>query len=130
MGLAGNKGGVSVRFSLYGSSYCFLCVHLAAGSEGVSKRNQNAIDILTRTNFGYIAKRELALPSEIQQVQNESPAAASSYYNYYGTQGAAPNPTSQASSFGPPSLPSIEDLSNNPYLPLKHKQVVFVTLLF
>eukprot|EP01084_Bolivina_argentea_P147095 257407_1 len=30
LGIGGNKGGVGIRFNIYGTSICFICCHLAA----------------------------------------------------------------------------------------------------
>jgi alpha-D-ribose 1-methylphosphonate 5-triphosphate synthase subunit PhnG len=38
-GLAGNKGGVGIRFSLYDSTMCLMTCHLAAGHSNVAERN-------------------------------------------------------------------------------------------
>ncbi|KAF9625227.1 hypothetical protein IFM89_020813 [Coptis chinensis] len=53
MGCFGNKGSVSVRFYLRGTSFCFVCGHLASGGkEGDEKyRNSDAAEILSRTSF-------------------------------------------------------------------------------
>lgn len=53
LGRLGNKGAVSVRFLLHGTSFCFVCCHLASGGkEGdVLLRNIDAADILSRTSF-------------------------------------------------------------------------------
>ncbi|KAJ7970226.1 putative Type I inositol polyphosphate 5-phosphatase [Quillaja saponaria] len=53
MGCLGNKGSVSVRFCLHGTSLCFVCSHLASGGrEGDQmRRNSNAADILHHTSF-------------------------------------------------------------------------------
>ncbi|XP_042496005.1 type IV inositol polyphosphate 5-phosphatase 9-like [Macadamia integrifolia] len=53
IGCLGNKGSVSVRFSLDETSFCFVCTHLASGGkEGDEKhRNTNAEEILSRTSF-------------------------------------------------------------------------------
>ncbi|XP_062194958.1 type IV inositol polyphosphate 5-phosphatase 9-like isoform X2 [Phragmites australis] len=53
LGRLGNKGAVSVRFLLHGTSFCFVCCHLACGSgEGDAlHRNTDAVGILSRTSF-------------------------------------------------------------------------------
>lgn len=53
LGRLGNKGAVSVRFLLHGTSFCFVCCHLASGSKcgAVLLRNADAADILSRTSF-------------------------------------------------------------------------------
>ncbi|KAL5223167.1 hypothetical protein ABZP36_027880 [Zizania latifolia] len=53
LGRLGNKGAVSVRFMLHGTSFCFVCCHLASGGkEGDALlRNADAADILSRTSF-------------------------------------------------------------------------------
>ncbi|TVU05821.1 hypothetical protein EJB05_49005 [Eragrostis curvula] len=53
LGRLGNKGAVSVRFLLHGTSFCFVCCHLASGSEGGDAllRNADAASILSRTSF-------------------------------------------------------------------------------
>ncbi|KDP38175.1 hypothetical protein JCGZ_04818 [Jatropha curcas] len=53
MGCLGNKGSVSVRFQLQGTSFCFVCSHLASGGrEGDEKhRNSDVSEILSRTTF-------------------------------------------------------------------------------
>ena len=40
-GMAGNKGGVGIRFDLYDSSFCFVCAHLAAGQKNFEDRNRD-----------------------------------------------------------------------------------------
>jgi inositol polyphosphate 5-phosphatase INPP5B/F len=51
MGMMGNKGGVSVRLSLYDSSLCFVCAHLAAHRENIAGRNSDFKNIIERTVF-------------------------------------------------------------------------------
>ncbi|KAJ1426763.1 Endonuclease/exonuclease/phosphatase [Ochromonadaceae sp. CCMP2298] len=51
MGMMGNKGGVSVRFSLYDSSLCFVCSHLAAHRENIAGRNADFKNIIDRSLF-------------------------------------------------------------------------------
>jgi phosphatidylinositol-bisphosphatase len=52
MGLMGNKGGTSVRFRLYDSTFCFVCAHLAAHRGAVQQRNADFYSILAKTAFG------------------------------------------------------------------------------
>lgn len=47
----GNKGGVAVRMSLYDSSICFVCSHLAAHRENVAARNSDYKNIFERSIF-------------------------------------------------------------------------------
>lgn len=51
MGMMGNKGGVSVRFSLFDSTICFICAHLAAHRENVAGRNTDFKNIYEKSLF-------------------------------------------------------------------------------
>lgn len=51
MGMMGNKGGVSIRFSLYDSTIVFVCAHLAAHRENVAGRNSDYKSIYDRSIF-------------------------------------------------------------------------------
>lgn len=51
MGVMGNKGGVSVRFTLYDSSICVVCSHLAAHRENVAGRNGDFQSIIEKSVF-------------------------------------------------------------------------------
>jgi len=51
MGMLGNKGGVSVRFQLYDSTFCFVCAHFAAHRENVAGRNADFQSIIQKTSF-------------------------------------------------------------------------------
>ncbi|CAN6478914.1 unnamed protein product [Victoria cruziana] len=66
MGCLGNKGSVSVRFLLNGTSFCFVCTHLASGEkEGdESHRNWGVSQIMSRTKFP--AGPSMDLPRTIQ----------------------------------------------------------------
>ena len=51
MGMAGNKGGASIRFKFYDSYLCFVCAHLAAHRENVEGRNSDFANIVAKTVF-------------------------------------------------------------------------------
>eukprot|EP01031_Cornospumella_fuschlensis_P042228 gene42228-51563_t len=51
MGMMGNKGGVSVRLSVYDSTICFICAHLAAHRENVAGRNADFKNIYEKSVF-------------------------------------------------------------------------------
>lgn len=51
MSSQGNKGGVSIRFSLYGHSLCFLNCHLAAHIHNASERVEEFEHILSSQTF-------------------------------------------------------------------------------
>ncbi|XP_059072764.1 type I inositol polyphosphate 5-phosphatase 2 isoform X1 [Cryptomeria japonica] len=54
MGCLGNKGSISVSFSLHETSFCFVCAHLASGQKEGDElhRNSHVVEILKRTIFG------------------------------------------------------------------------------
>ncbi|KAF7836287.1 type I inositol polyphosphate 5-phosphatase 10 [Senna tora] len=58
MGCLGNKGCISVSMSLFQTSFCFICSHLASGEkEGDElRRNLDVIEILKNTQFPRICK--------------------------------------------------------------------------
>ncbi|XAR73348.1 hypothetical protein NMG60_11007292 [Bertholletia excelsa] len=58
MGRLGNKGCISVSFSLHQTSFCFVCSHLASGEkEGDElRRNADVAEILKSTQFPKICK--------------------------------------------------------------------------
>ena len=51
LGVGGNKGGVAIRFQLYGSTLCFINAHLAAHQEEVHMRNSDSKEILSSLQF-------------------------------------------------------------------------------
>lgn len=51
MGMMGNKGGASIRFTLFDSSLCFVCSHLAAHRENVVGRNNDFKNIIEKTVY-------------------------------------------------------------------------------
>lgn len=51
MGMLGNKGGVSIRMSIYDSSVCFVCSHLAAHRGAVTSRNEDFKNIIEKSLF-------------------------------------------------------------------------------
>ncbi|PVH36943.1 hypothetical protein PAHAL_6G203100 [Panicum hallii] len=71
LGRLGNKGAVSVRFLLHGTSFCFVCCHLASGGEDgdALRRNADAAGIVSRTSFSGrrdgLTQEELQLPRKI-----------------------------------------------------------------
>ncbi|KAH9718609.1 Type I inositol polyphosphate 5-phosphatase 5 [Citrus sinensis] len=58
MGCLGNKGCTSISMSVYNTSFCFVCCHLASGEkEGDElKRNADVAEILKSTQFPKICK--------------------------------------------------------------------------
>ncbi|XP_070572000.1 phosphatidylinositol 4,5-bisphosphate 5-phosphatase A-like isoform X2 [Ptychodera flava] len=50
-GLWGNKGGVSIRFGLYGASVCIVNCHLEAHLEGWAQRNKDYVNIINDQYF-------------------------------------------------------------------------------
>ncbi|ERM97263.1 hypothetical protein AMTR_s00119p00116020 [Amborella trichopoda] len=58
MGCLGNKGCISVSMSLYQTSFCFVCSHLASGEKDGDelRRNSDVIEILKNTQFPKICK--------------------------------------------------------------------------
>lgn len=67
----GNKGAVSIRFELGGTSFCFINAHLAAHQESVAKRNEDFHEIVDRTMFWKVPGEP-----EIQPNQASQPAGA------------------------------------------------------
>ena len=51
LGMMGNKGGVCVRLSVFDSSVCFVCSHLAAHRENLQGRNADFRNIVERSFF-------------------------------------------------------------------------------
>lgn len=58
MGMMGNKGGVSIRFSIYDSTIVFICSHLAAHRENVIGRNNDFKNIYEKSLF-YVNENNL-----------------------------------------------------------------------
>jgi hypothetical protein len=69
MGVLGNKGGVSVRFQLNDSTFCFVCAHFAAHRENVAGRNADFQSIVAKTAFevGEEAVREGVKSGSLEQ---------------------------------------------------------------
>jgi hypothetical protein len=61
------QGAVSVRFLLHGTSFCFVCCHLASGGEegDALLRNADAADIFARTSFHGAVLSPEELPKKI-----------------------------------------------------------------
>ncbi|XP_055376290.1 synaptojanin-1 [Condylostylus longicornis] len=51
-GATGNKGATAIRFTLYGTSVCFVCSHFAAGQSQVAERNADFSEITKKLSFG------------------------------------------------------------------------------
>ncbi|KAK1373113.1 type I inositol polyphosphate 5-phosphatase 8 [Heracleum sosnowskyi] len=53
MGYLGNKGSISMSMTMYNTTFCFVCTHLASGQkEGDEvKRNMDVTEILKKTKF-------------------------------------------------------------------------------
>jgi hypothetical protein len=51
MGIAGNKGGVGIRFRFYESDVCFINCHFASGDSQIQHRNQDYRTIEYRMTF-------------------------------------------------------------------------------
>ncbi|PSR86677.1 Type I inositol polyphosphate 5-phosphatase [Actinidia chinensis var. chinensis] len=58
MGYMGNKGSISISMTLYQTSFCFVCTHLASGEkEGDEvRRNSDVMEILKKTRFSHFLK--------------------------------------------------------------------------
>ncbi|GLJ06312.1 hypothetical protein SUGI_0036130 [Cryptomeria japonica] len=58
MGYFGNKGSISISMSFQGTSFCFVCSHLASGEKGCDmiRRNYDVMEILKRTHFPQMDK--------------------------------------------------------------------------
>jgi phosphatidylinositol-bisphosphatase len=68
-GALGNKGGVSIRFSFYDTTLCFVCSHLAAHRGNVSGRNADYWSIVNKTAFD--GDQETAVSWEIRGLNGE-----------------------------------------------------------
>ena len=51
MGIAGNKGGVGVRFRFYETDICFVNAHFASGDNQTHRRNEDYQTIESRMEF-------------------------------------------------------------------------------
>lgn len=63
MGMLGNKGGVSIRLTLFDSGICVVCSHLAAHRENVAGRNADYKNILEKTTFT-ASSQDTAVPGQ------------------------------------------------------------------
>ncbi|KAI9085854.1 hypothetical protein K1719_032268 [Acacia pycnantha] len=67
MGYLGNKGSISISMTLYQTSFCFVCTHLASGEKDGDevRRNFDVSEILKRTRFSLsFNSTDLRLPPE------------------------------------------------------------------
>ena len=78
MGMMGNKGGVSIRFSLYDSTICFVCAHLAAHRENVVGRNNDYKNIFEKSVF-YVTENYSSKPEDgtTNSVNSNIPSSSS-----------------------------------------------------
>lgn len=53
-GYAGNKGAVCATITIYSTSICFICAHLAAGEKNVVNRNNDVSEIARKLKFDNI----------------------------------------------------------------------------
>ncbi|MCE3050684.1 hypothetical protein HAX54_047884 [Datura stramonium] len=68
MGCLGNKGCIAISMSLYRTSFCFVCSHLASGEkEGDElRRNADVVEILKTIQFPRICRNpEAGMPEKI-----------------------------------------------------------------
>eukprot|EP01084_Bolivina_argentea_P147094 257405_1 len=63
LGIGGNKGGVGIRFNIYGTSICFICCHLAAHKSDVKARNENYNKIINELTFSKEKQSFIRLPN-------------------------------------------------------------------
>ncbi|CAI9779002.1 unnamed protein product [Fraxinus pennsylvanica] len=58
MGYLGNKGSVSISMTLYQTTFCFVCSHLASGEKDgdAFRRNSDVMEILKKTRFSHPCK--------------------------------------------------------------------------
>ncbi|XP_039136522.1 LOW QUALITY PROTEIN: type I inositol polyphosphate 5-phosphatase 8-like [Dioscorea cayenensis subsp. rotundata] len=59
MGYMGNKGAISISMTLHGTTFCFVCTHLASGEKDGDelRRNSDVSEILKRTKFPQSRRR-------------------------------------------------------------------------
>ncbi|KAK7345657.1 hypothetical protein VNO77_16265 [Canavalia gladiata] len=58
MGYLGNKGSISISMTLYNTTFCFVCTHLASGERDGDevRRNLDVSEILKKTKFSHSFK--------------------------------------------------------------------------
>jgi phosphatidylinositol-bisphosphatase len=71
MNVVGNKGGCSIRFNFCDTSFCFVCAHLAAHTDGVDARNGDVRSINQKTSF----KLDPPPPSQVDEKYHSRIAA-------------------------------------------------------
>lgn len=59
-GFAGNKGAICFRFEIFGTSFCFINVHLAPHKQNFKLRNENIQDINRNIKF-QLAENEISV---------------------------------------------------------------------
>ncbi|KAK7245239.1 hypothetical protein RIF29_40074 [Crotalaria pallida] len=71
MGYLGNKGSISISMTLYHTTFCFVCTHLASGEKDGDevRRNLDVAEILKKTKFSRSFK-SLCHPESILEHDN------------------------------------------------------------
>ncbi|XP_061341449.1 type I inositol polyphosphate 5-phosphatase 8-like [Gastrolobium bilobum] len=61
MGYLGNKGSISISMTLYSTTFCFVCTHLASGEKygDEVRRNFDVTEILKKTKFSHTYNKSL-----------------------------------------------------------------------
>lgn len=53
-GATGNKGSVAMSLTIYSTTFCFVCSHLAAGQNEVRDRNEDYMNALRKIKFSQV----------------------------------------------------------------------------
>ncbi|KAH7667789.1 DNase I-like protein [Dioscorea alata] len=74
MGYMGNKGAISISMTLYGTTFCFVCTHLASGEKDGDelRRNSDVSEILKRTKFPQSRRRSQSPDTILEHNLNDT----------------------------------------------------------